>query len=137
MSIGYGGLAVLVDADDTMLVYAYKSYNLNIDEKEYRGKMELMDGEIFIDRSVLVEPITKEKFKKLPSGRKKLIKKMYIQYVDVAGLCETGKIKIKNASGTWLTVECGMDIVARNLCSKIFVEYQETGKIPERTGYYC
>ena len=137
MSMGYGGLAILVDAGDTMLVYAYKSYNLNIDEKEYRGKMELIDGEIIIDRSALVEPILKEKIKKMSSGRKKLIKKVCIQRVDVVELCETGKIKVKNASGTWLTVEYGMDMVARNLCSKIFVEYQETGKIPERTGYYC
>ena len=136
MSLGYGGLAVLVAADDTMLIYSYKSYNYNIHVEEYREKMKLLDGEIYIDRANLVEPIIREKIKKMPSGRKKLIKKKIIQYVDVVELCETGKIKIRNASGTWLTVECGMDYVARSLCHQVFAEYQENGMIPERISAY-
>ena len=84
----------------------------------------MQDGEIYINRDVLVEPIIKEKIKKMPSGRKKLLRKKIIQYVDVVDLYEAGKIKIKNASGTWLTVECGMDYVARTLCSEVFAEYQ-------------
>ena len=136
MSLGYGGLAILVAVDATMLIYTYKSYNYNIHEEEYQRKMRLLDGEIYIDRNTLVEPIIREKIKKMPSGRKKLIKKKIIQYVDVIELCQAGKIKIRNASGTWLTVECGMDYVARSLCSKVFSEYQETGIIPERISAF-
>ena len=51
-------------------------------------------------------------------------------------LFEDGKIKVKNASGTWKTTESGIDIMALKILSKMFDEYQETGKVPEHVSWF-
>ena len=53
---------------------------------------------------------------------------------DVPGIDEKlyseGKIKIKNASGTWMTTPDGANVIAFNLLFMLFDEYQIQGKIP-------
>ena len=137
LSMGYAGAAKLIDSDETLLLYAYYCYNLNIHEQGYREIMYKQDGEIYIEKSTLLEPLIRHKIKRLPSGRKKILEKKVIQQVDVVGLYKDGKIKIKNASGTWNVLGCGMDSIARHLCTEIYSEYQETGEIPSCVGFYC
>ena len=60
-----------------------------------------------------------------------LIVKRIKQDVPFNELFEAGKIKVKNASGTWRTTESGMDIMALKILFKLFDEYQETGELPE------
>ena len=131
MSLGYGGSAKLIEADESMLIYIYSAFNWNIHEESYRKKMDIKDGEIYIDQDTLIEPIIVQKMKRMPSGRKKIIEKKLIQKVDVQALYRLGKIKIKNASGTWKKDENGIDRISWYLIREMYKEYQETGQIPE------
>ena len=121
-------------ADDTLTVYAYCCYNINNDDYEYFQKKE--DGELYIDRDAFVEPEIHEKMKKTASGRKKLIVKRIIRDVPFEKLFESGKIQVKNASGTWKTTVSGIDFMALQILFKMFDEYQETGKLPEHIGLF-
>lgn len=132
MSIGFGGHANLVAYDDHMIIYAYACYDIN--NKEYRKYMEFFDGEIIILREALVEPEIHRKLKRMKSGRKRIVEKRVRQDVPYESLYASGKITVKNASGTWHTYESGFDFIAHRLIFKIFDEYQNTGEIPESVG---
>ena len=134
MSIGHGGYADLQQLDDTMIIYLYCCYNVN--DEDYERFMAIEDGELYIDRDALVEPEIHVKLKRTPSGRKKLISKRVIRYVPFDELLKTGKIKVKNASGTWTTRESGVDIMALRILHKIFTEYQETGILSEHISIF-
>ena len=134
MSIGYGGYMDLVANDGTMLMYAYCCYNVNNDD--YKKYMGLVDGEIVISREALVEPEIHSKLKKMPSGRKRLIEKRVRQDVPWGDLFDSGKVTVKNASGTWCTNSDGIDIMAFNMLFKLFDEYQNTGEIPEHISWF-
>lgn len=134
MSMGYGGYADLRQYDDTMVVYLYCCYNINNDD--YKRFMEIEDGELHIERDAFVEPEINEKIKKTASGRKKPVVKRIKRDVPFDELFESGKIKVKNASGTWRTTESGIDIMALKILFKMFDKYQETGKIPEHISWF-
>ena len=134
MSMGYGAYANLVHFDDDLIMYSYCCYNVNNENYNIFEKME--DGELYIDRDALVEPEIREKIKKMPSGRRKQIGKRIKKNVSVEELFYMGKIKVKNASGTWKTTDFGIDIMALRILYKIFDEYQETGVIPKNVVWY-
>lgn len=135
MSIGYGGYAHLVQADDTLVIYTYCCYNVNL--PDYKHFMEMEDGELYIDRDAFVEPEIHEKTVRTASGRKKTVIKRVKRDVPFDELFENRKIKGKNASGTWKTAESGEDIMARKILFKLFNEYQEKGSFPETISWYC
>lgn len=134
MSMGHCGYADLQLCDRTMVIYMYCCYNLNNDN--YKRFQSIEDGELYIERDAFVEPEIHEKMKKTPSGRKKLVTKRIKKDVPLGELFEAGKIKVKNASGTWKTVKSGIDFMAFRLLFKLFNEYQETGKLPEHISWY-
>ena len=135
MSMGYCGYADIQALDDTLVIYSYCCYNLNIDGYErFRG---LDDGELYIERDAFVEPEIHEKIRKTASGKKVLITKRIRRDVHFEGLFNTGKIKVKNASGTWQTTRSGIDTMALHILYSIFDEYQEIGKLPEHISWFC
>lgn len=134
MSMGYGGYADLQQSDDTLVVYLYCCYNVNNDN--YKHFMKFKDGELYIERDAFVEPEIHEKIKKTAFGRKKLVVKRVKRDVPIGELFEAGKIKVKNASGTWKTTESGIDIMALKILYKMFDEYQKTGEIPEHISWF-
>ena len=134
MSMGYGGYADLQQYDDTPVVYLYCCYNVNNDD--YKHFMKIEDGELYIERDAFVEPEIHEKIKKTAFGRKKLVVKRIKNDVPFDELFETGKIKVKNAGGTWRTTEFGIDIMALQILYKIFDEYQETGELPKHIAWF-
>ena len=134
MSIGFGGYADLVQADDKLVTYVYCCYNVNnVDYKQY---MKMEDGEIYIERVAFVEPEIHERIKKLPSGRKKNIVKRIPRSVPIDELLSAGKIRVKNASGTWRTTVSGTDIMALKILFKLFNEYQVSGQLPEHISWF-
>lgn len=135
MSRGIGGYMNLIAADVTMLIYSYCCYNVNNDDWRKMQKME--DGEIFIDRAALVEPEIHQKMKRMPSGRKKLIKKRVPRDYSFSDMLGAGQVTIKNASGTWMMSPDGIDLMACKMLYKFFREYQEIGVIQEHIGYFC
>ena len=96
---------------------------------------EIEDGELYIDRDAFMEPEIHERIKKTVSGKKLVVKRIKRE-ASIGKLMEAGKIKVKNASGTWHTTEDGTDIMAVKILLKIFGEYQETGKLPEHVGWF-
>ena len=133
MSIGHCGYADLVLADDVLAIYTYCCFNLNSGDFERFRRMA--DGELYIDRDAFVEPEIHEKIIRRPSGRKVKSVKRILRWVPIEELIADGKIKVKNASGTWQTIESGTDIMAIRILRGIFKEYQETGTVPEHIGW--
>ncbi len=133
--MGYGGYADLQQFDDTLVMYLYCCYNVN--NNDYKRFMEIEDGELYIERDAFAEPEIHEKIKKTASGRKKPVVKRIKKDVSFDKLFETGKIKVKNAAGTWSTTRSGIDIAALKILYKIFDEYQETGELPKHISWYC
>ncbi len=135
MSAGWGYGAQLVQADDTLVIYKY--YCFTQTSPDYEQHIKDFDGEIYIDRNVFVGADVREKIKRMPSGRKKVIRKLIKKDVPVEELISQGKIQVKNSSGTWKTSENGVDsLVMYTLCS-IFEQYQGTNMIPENVGGYA
>ena len=132
MSIGYCGYADLVKNNEKLVEYVYCCYNLNLNG--YKNFMNIEDGNIRIVRDAFVEPLIVHKRKRLPSGRKKVIEKRIRKEFSVVELCQKGKITVKNASGTWETID-NIDIMALKLLDKLFCEYQDTGVIPEHMSF--
>ena len=135
MSMGYSGYADLQQFDETLVIYLYCCYNAN--DADYKRFKEIEDGELYIDRNAFVEPDIHEKIRKTASGKKKTAVRRIKNKVDFDELFESGKIKVKNASGTWSKTEFGIDIMAVNLLRTIFDEYQQTGELPKRAVWFC
>ncbi len=134
MSISHGGHAHLFLADDTLVLYTYCCYDAN--KSNYKDFIKTEDGELIIARDAFIEPKIHVKIKRTASGRKKIFAKRVRRDVSISELIEAGRIKVKNASGTWLVRGPGVDFIACRLLSKIFTEYQDTGEIPTHMGLY-
>jgi len=134
MSMGYGAYAHLIDEDETMVMYSYSCYD--VCDPEYPHFKEMEDGEIYVSRDAFVEPDIHRKLKRMPSGRKKVIEKRIPKDVDFKKLYSEGKIKIKNASGTWMINPDGADVMAFHLIFQLFSEYQTQGMIPLKLSAY-
>ena len=134
MSLGYGGYMDLVADDGSTLMYTYCCYNIN--HTDYKKHMEPADGEITISRNALIEPEIQSRIKKQPSGRKRLVEKRVRQDVPLEHLIDSGKITVKNASGTWYTNANGIDVIAFKILFKLFNEYQDTGTIPKHISLF-
>lgn len=134
MSMGYGGYADLGQHDGVSVVYLYCCYNVNCGD--YKHFREIQDGVLYIERNAFIEPDIRGKIKKTAARRKKLIVKRIKKRVPFDELLKDGKIKVKNAGGTWETTEFGIDIMALKILFKIFDEYQETGELPKHIAWF-
>jgi hypothetical protein len=133
MSIGVGGYGKIVLQDKNTVIYEYGSYNLN--DSQFFNNERVCDGLIVIDKSGLVEPKIREKIKRLPNGKKKIIIKRISKAVPYQELYDVGKIRIENCSNCWKSIGSGYDYIACKLVYQIFQEYQEKGCLSEYISY--
>lgn len=133
MSMGYYARCHKILEDELTIIYEYAC--CNVGEGDWEKAQNTFDGRIYIDKDSFVEPTIREKLKKMPSGRKKLIVKRIHNEADYSKLIEEGKIEIENCSGTWKTYD-GIDFMAMRLVRQIFDEYQDTGIISEHMILY-
>ena len=131
MSLGYGGGCRKVAEDENFVLYEYFSYNLSFDDRE-----KIFDGLIMIKKSSLIEPERREKFRRMPSGRRKKFTKNILREVPLYELIESGDVQIENCSHAWKFLPNGVDIIAYRMCRKIFEEYQQGGTLPKKSGYF-
>ena len=89
MSIGHGAAARLSQADGTAVIYSYCCFNLN--REDWETARQTFDGALFIDRDAFVEPEIRERIKKTPSGRKRLVTKRVKRDVSPEALLAAGK----------------------------------------------
>lgn len=136
MSMGIGGFAVKVLEDAETVVYKYGGYNLN--EPQFRNEERVRDGSITISKSCFAEPDIREKVKKMPNGRKKLVVKRIPVGVDFRKMIKGGLIEVENCGNCWQTFDevDNADIAAIRILFKILQEYQVNGEIPEHISYH-
>ena len=133
MSIGCGGVCKKFIEDDEFVIYEYFSYNLN--KIDFRNYEEIFDGFITIRKDFLIEPELKEIRSK--SKRKFLKKVDAIKTIHtVYELIENGEIEIENCSSTWKIDKNNVDVICYTLCIRIFIDYQNAGFLPEKTGVH-
>ena len=99
MSMGYGGRCRKISEDDEFVLYEYYSYNLNLD-----NDAKIFDGLILIKKRSLIEPERREKFRRMPSGRRHNFTKIIPRDVPVGDLLESGDVQIENCSSLRLSV---------------------------------
>lgn len=135
MSIGIGAHANKVLEDNDTVIYEYGGYNLN--NLEYRNEKRLYDGIIVISQNCFVESEIHEKIKKMPSGRKKRIRKRIAVPVEYEKMIEDGSITVENCSNCWKVSddEKHVDIMALRILFYVFLRYQEEGKVPDSISY--
>ena len=137
MSLGYGGIAHKCAEDNHTVVYSYGSINLN--DPRYCNKDNICDGIIWISKSCFPAPEIHERIRKMPSGRKKLVRKRILLSVHELPLIEylsQKQIIVENSKYCWETVfPQQIDYIALRLIDDIFEQYQETDKIPEHAYY--
>lgn len=128
MSRGMGAHANLSLQDEKTVIYEYGGYNLN--------EAQICDGIITISRNCFLEPEIHQKIKKMPSGKKKIITKRISIDVDCSKMIKDGLIVIENCSNCWKTTDDKhIDIMALRILFKLFLKYQEEGKVPESISY--
>lgn len=129
MSMGYFACCRKIAEDENRVEFEYACCDIATDDWEQAK--ETYDGKIIVDKDAFVEPEIREKLKRMPSGRKKIVIKRIRNDVDFKKLIRYRKIVIKNCRGTWKTRD-DIDIMAIRLVWKMFGEYQDLGKIPEK-----
>lgn len=132
MSRGYGAYAKKFIEDDEFIIYEYFSYNWS--ESRFSNKEKIFDGFITIRKSSLIKPELHEKFRRMPSGRRKKFIKKIIVDVPLDELLDSGDVQIENSSFAWRILPIGVDLMAYRLCIKILCHYQSEGFLPERCG---
>lgn len=139
MSIGCGGVCKKFIEDDEFVIYEYFSYNLN--NIDFRNDEKIFDGFITIRKDFLIEPELKEKFAKIKNikkSKRKNFKKVDVEKIihTVYELIEDKKIEIENCSNAWKIDEYGIDFICYSICIKIFIDYQNEGFLPEKSGVH-
>ena len=131
MSIGFGAHANRILEDEETVVYEFGGFNWN--DPKYYNEERILDGLITIQKECFIEPEIDEKLKRMPSGKRRLVKRRRPAYVEYRKLLKEGLIKIDNCSNCWQVTEneLAVDIMAYRLLFCIFRDYQKEGKIPE------
>ncbi|MCD7774823.1 MAG: hypothetical protein LUH40_04500 [Clostridiales bacterium] len=126
--------------DETAAIYLYCGEVVS-DKSENCGSMCNLDGEIIIQKRCLVEPEIHTKLKKTAFHRKVVVTKRIVQPFDIEELLKTGDIEIvkpctaEYSQGLY-SHSNHQSFFAKNLLRKLFIEYQETGTLPDKCSYY-
>jgi len=134
MSLGYCACAKIVFENGNFILYAYSGENWN-EPTSNSGDKDLYDGEILINKDALVEPEIHKKFKNTQSGKKHLHEKRIIVPVNVSELINSGKIKILKTCKNEFSQNSCEYYLAQRIIKKIFVAYQEKGKLPDTCAF--
>ena len=112
MSIGYCGRIELFAEDEFTAIYRYCGENWN-DDSETRGDIHVLDGEIFINKRCLA--------------------------FDLGDALERGDVEIAKPCtseySSGLRLRPGCMYFALKLLRKVFHQYHENGKLPEKCSF--
>ena len=131
MSLGYGGSCRKFSEDDDFVLYEYFSYNLSFEDRK-----KIFDGLILIKKSALLEPERREKFRRMPSGKRHKFTKIILREVPLDELIDSDDVQIENCSHAWKFLPNGVDLIAYRMCKKIFEHYQLEGTLPDKSGWF-
>lgn len=128
--MGYGSISRKFVEDDEFIIYEYYSYNWS--EPRFSNREKIFDGFITIRKNSLIEPELREKFRRMPGGRRKNFIKKILVDVPLDELLAADDVQVENSSFAWKILPNGIDLMAYRLCKRIFLRYQDEGKLPER-----
>lgn len=134
MSLGFGASCKLIAKDEDWYLYAYTSYNINLEN--YKSALDTCDGIIMLHREYFPAPEIVRKRKKKPNGKKVWIEKKKYRWPDSDRLWRENKIRIENSSHCWKLNEDGIDVFAFMLIYALQSEYREKGEIPVKFGIF-
>ncbi len=137
MSVGYGAYSRLIDEDGEFYLYAYSSYDLNVDFNSYSEAFTDMDGMIIIGKEFFSEPTVIRKCKKKPNGKKEWIERKVYPEVDYEELLKSEKIIIENSKRIFRDSTSSNDRMALRILYKLYSEYIKTGEIPQFISIHC
>lgn len=131
MSLGYIGKAKKMDEDEKYVIYLYSGENWN-DKNSESGDVDLLDGEILINKKCLEEPIIHTKIKK-----KKIYEKRIVHTVNIQKYIDDGEIVIQKKCKNEFhrSGYSEIDYFAYMLLNKIFEEYQKVGELLEEVSF--
>lgn len=128
--MGYGSISRKFVEDDESVIYEYYSYNWS--EPRFSNREKIFDGFITIRKNSLIEPELREKFRRMPGGRRKNFIKKILVDVPLDELLAADDVQVENSSFAWKILPNGIDLMAYRLCKRIFLRYQDEGELPER-----
>ncbi|MBQ4404548.1 MAG: hypothetical protein II857_09075 [Selenomonadaceae bacterium] len=131
MSLGYGGGCRKISEDADFVLDEYFSYNLSFEDRK-----KIFDGLILIKKSALLEPERREKFRRMPSGKRRKFVKIILREVPLYELIDSGDVQIENCSHAWSFLPNGIDRMAYRMCRKIFEYYQLEGTLPDKSSWF-
>lgn len=130
MTLGNFGGCIKISEDDSFVLYEYFSCNWFLGDYE-----KVFDGLILIKKSALIEPERREKFRRMPSGKRRKFIKFILREVPLYELIDSGDVQIENCSHAWKFLPNGVDIMAYRICIRIFEYYQLEGTLPEKSSW--
>ena len=135
MSLGYVGHARLETEDNEIAIYSYTGENWNVQDKAERKRLESTVGQLTIDKSCLIGPELHSKIRKMPNGRKKLVKKKIVRHPDISELISDGSIVVDELCGIDAEASDYRPCIYMRLLRIIFESYQLNGRLPEKEGF--
>lgn len=137
MSLGYIGMCKKELEDDEIAIYSYAGENWNDGRKSKSGDSFLCDGSFIIYKECLEETEIHRKFKKMPSGRKKIIEKRIPHAPDIIEYVNDKRIIVekecKNAFRCGETIP--IDYIAYLLILHVIERYQLDGELHEKESF--
>lgn len=135
ISLGYCAKGVLFVEDKNSVIYLYSGENWNNSESK-SGDINLLDGEIIIKKSSLIEPEIHKKIKRNSNGRKRLVEKIIPTEINVYELVQDGSVIIdKKSKNDFIKGDVQLLYLAKKVIYEIFHEYQISGKIPDKVFF--
>lgn len=99
-----------------------------------RKRLESTIGQITIDKSCLIEPELHSKVRRMPNGRKKLVKKRTIRHSDISELISDGSIAVDGLCGAAAGASDCRPRIYMWLLRLICESNQLNGRLPEKEG---
>ena len=134
MSYGFVGRAWLETEDEEMAIYSYGGEDMNLHDFEAVEAMKAI-GTIVIKKSCLQEPEIHNRIKKMPNGRKKLVKKKIILFPDIGEAVRNGGVEIEKLCGIDELEGKRVPKYAFALLRHIFTDYQRNEHLPEEVSF--
>ena len=101
------------------------------------GEEEVQEqGDIWIRRTALVEPVIHQRIKKRPSGRKEILCTRVPQTFSVEDMLASGEVEVSPSTDGGACPSTVAHSFVQHLLFQFFLAYQRSGSIPEDVGWY-
>lgn len=129
MSKGHCGWMKLLAEDEQQLWYQYRCWVLGEEEAQEQG-------DVWIRRTALVEPVIHQRIKKRPCGRRETLCKRIPQAFSVEDMLASGEVEVSPSTDGGSRPNTVAHSFVQHLLFQFFLAYQRSGSIPEEVSWY-